>query len=456
MFMHSTSSFKLNFLLLYQDALKEAREVDTLVSTTANRTSLLRDRPFLGVPLTVKECIALTGMPHTAGLVKRQDVVASEDAEIVKRLRAAGAIPVGVTNTSECCMWMESYNNVYGVTNNPYNLECSVGGSSGGEAAILAVAGSVIGIGSDSGGSIRIPAFCCGVFGHKPTAGISPREGSWPIVQGPAAVCSTVGPLCRFSKDLPAMLDAIVGLSPSDTSNFSHKVRNVDVSSLKVVSIPSNGSTSVTPEVASLQAEVELHLKNQLHATIERATVEQLKQSFSIWSKIIDEDPGPRVREQLMNGEGRVNPFLELGKWLFGRSQYTLPSLEMALMDVCSGAPKMGEDNAEAHTKRDNLKRELEDLMGDNGVILYPTMPRAAMKHHRAILHPFDSTYTIIFNALGFPATAVPVGTSEKGLPLGIQIISKEGNDHLTIAVAMALEETMAGVGWHCPERFPL
>ena len=436
--------------------MREAREVDAVVSATDDRDSLLRGRPLLGVPLTVKECITVAGMPHTAGLVKRIGVVASEDAEAVKRLRAAGAIPVGVTNTSECCMWMESYNNVYGVTNNPYNLECSAGGSSGGEAAILAAGGSVIGIGTDSGGSIRIPAFCCGVFGHKPSSGVSPQEGCWPLVQGPAAVCATTGSLCRYSKDLPLLLDVIMGASPSDSDSFSHKVRDVDVASLKVVSIPSDGSSTVRPEVASIQAQVESHLKNHLHVTLERENVEQLRKSFSIWSNIIDEDTGPSAREYLMNEEGRLNPFLELGKWLFGRSQYTLPALEMALMDACSGQPKMGEDNAEAHTKRDNLKRVLEDLMGVNGVILYPTMPRPAMKHYRAILHPFDSTYTIIFNALGFPATTVPIGTSEKGLPLGIQIISREGNDHLTIAVAMALEETMPGVGWHCPQGFPI
>ena len=429
--------------------------MDTLVSATADRESLLHDRPLLGVPLTVKECIAVAGMPHTAGLVKRVGLATSEDAEAVKRLRAAGAVPVGVTNTSECCMWMESYNNVYGITNNPYNLECSVGGSSGGEAAILAAGGSVIGIGTDSGGSIRMPAFCCGVFGHKPSTGISPLEGTWPLVQGPASICATTGPLCRYSKDLPLMVDVIAGLLPLDSASFSHKVQNVDIASMKVVSIPSNGSNTVTSEVASVHAQVEAHLKTHLHATIERATVEQLRKSFGIWADIIDEDTGPRTREYLMNGEGRLNPFIELGKWLFGCSQYTLPALEMALMDFCSGQPKMGEDNAEAHTKRDNLKRVLEALMGDNGVILYPTMPRAAMKHYRAILHPFDSTYTIIFNALGFPATAVPIGTSEKGLPLGVQIISREGNDHLTIAVAMALEATMPGVGWHCPQDFP-
>lgn len=429
--------------------------MDALVSVADDRDSLLHERPLLGVPLTVKECIALAGMPHTAGLVKRIGVVASEDAEAVKRLRAAGAIPLGVTNTSECCMWMESYNNVYGTTNNPYNLECSVGGSSGGEAAILAAGGSVIGIGTDSGGSIRMPAFCCGVFGHKPSAGISPQEGSWPLVQGPAAICASTGPLCRYSKDLPLMLDVIVGNSPSDSANFSHKVQDVDVALLKVVSIPNDGSNNVSSGVASVHAQVEAHLKDHLHATVERAGVEQLRKSFSIWSNIIDEDTGPCTCEYLMNEEGRLNPFLELGKWLFGFSQYTLPCLELALMDFCSGQPKMGDDNAEAHMKRDSLKRELEALMGDNGVILYPTMPRAAMKHCRAILHPFDSAYTIIFNALGFPATAVPIGTSEKGLPLGIQIISKEGNDHLTIAVAMALEATMPGVGWNNPQGLP-
>ena len=124
--------------------------------------------PLLGVPFTVKESIALEGMPNTAGVVARREYRASRTATAVKRLVDAGAIPLGVTNTSELTLWIESENRLYGRTNNPYDWSRTAGGSSGGEGAAVGSGGSAFGIGGDIGGSIRIPALFCGVFGHKP------------------------------------------------------------------------------------------------------------------------------------------------------------------------------------------------------------------------------------------------------------------------------------------------
>uniref|UniRef100_A0A8C9L9Q5 Amidase domain-containing protein n=1 Tax=Pavo cristatus TaxID=9049 RepID=A0A8C9L9Q5_PAVCR len=154
----------------FEEALQEARQVDQLLAEGRADDSLEK-YPFLGVPFTVKEAFSLHGMPNTSGLVKRRCVVATTDAIVVGRMKQAGAIPLGVTNCSELCMWYESSNNVYGRTSNPYNLQHIAGGSSGGEGSVLAAACSVIGVGSDIGGSIRMPAFFNGVFGHKPTTG---------------------------------------------------------------------------------------------------------------------------------------------------------------------------------------------------------------------------------------------------------------------------------------------
>jgi fatty acid amide hydrolase 2 len=132
--------------------------------------------PLHGVPCTIKEAFALQGMPNTSGLVARRDVVADHDATAVARLRAAGAIPLGVTNVSELCMWMESNNRVYGRTLNPYDHGRIAGGSSGGEGAIVGAGASPIGLGADVGGSIRLPAFFCGAFGHKPSGGHGPAS----------------------------------------------------------------------------------------------------------------------------------------------------------------------------------------------------------------------------------------------------------------------------------------
>ena len=458
-FFDSVLSFLCHAHSVVQEAIKEAVATDTFVrESNVDPEQKLKDKPLLGVPVTFKECISVSGMPFTTGLVKRAGTIAEEDAPIVANIRKAGGIPLGGTNLSESCSWFETYNNLYGMTNNPYHLDHSVGGSSGGEGALVASAGSVIGIGTDAGGSVRMPAYCNGLFGHKSSAEIISCEKTWPLPQGPASYMVTAGPICRYAEDVPVVVDILAGNSPSDVTSFTHRVQSVDVSSLKVTSIPNDGgsnASSVCPEIRGIQSRVEQHLRSELHSTVNTASVPALKKAFSIWSDIAAEDTGPNVREILADCEGSISPFWELGKWIFGKSNLIFPSILQALLEKFSGSPKFGEDNAEAHRQRDELKQELEDLIGDDGILLYPTMPCPAHRHHRSVLHPFDFIYTGIFNVLRMPATTVPVGTSTKGLPLGIQIVAKEGNDHLTIAVAMALQRTMDDCCWTLPPLFP-
>src|SRR3954469_3974550 len=139
--------------------------------------------PLHGVPCTIKESFAVEGLPNTAGLVSRRDHRSDADAPTVARLRAAGAIPVGLTNTSELCMWIESENRLYGRSSSAYDSRRTAGGSSGGEGAAVGSGGSPFGLGADIGGSIRIPAFFNGVFGHKPTAGLVTNEGQYPAAE---------------------------------------------------------------------------------------------------------------------------------------------------------------------------------------------------------------------------------------------------------------------------------
>ncbi len=153
--------------------------------------------PLLGVPFTVKETIAVAGMPQSAGLVARRDYRAAANAPTVQRLIDAGAIPLGVTNTSELTLWIESNNKVYGRTNNPYDAGRTAGGSSGGEGAAVGCGGSPFGLASDIAGSIRVPALFCGVFGHKPSSGLVPNDGMWPPTEGDSGRMLGVGPLTR-------------------------------------------------------------------------------------------------------------------------------------------------------------------------------------------------------------------------------------------------------------------
>uniref|UniRef100_A0A914CQP3 Amidase domain-containing protein n=1 Tax=Acrobeloides nanus TaxID=290746 RepID=A0A914CQP3_9BILA len=201
----------------FDDAIEEGRQVDSYIQHIDKDSDeykiLPHKKPFLGVPFTLKDSMSVEGLVCTVGIPSRRNTVAEEDAEVVQKMRDAGAIVLAVTNVPEAIMWCESANTIYGRTNNPYNIRRTCGGSSGGEGALIAGAGSVIGLGSDVGGSIRIPAAFNGVFGLKPTSGIVSLKGSFPVVEGEdyRSLMWCIGPLCRYAKDLKPMLQVLAG-----------------------------------------------------------------------------------------------------------------------------------------------------------------------------------------------------------------------------------------------------
>ncbi|MCW5838231.1 MAG: amidase, partial [Labilithrix sp.] len=191
----------------FDDALREARVADEKTGSV-HPDDL---PPLHGVPFTTKDALRAAGMPNTSGLWARRDVLATEDATAVRRLKDAGAILLGVTNISELCMWMESNNKVWGRTNNPYDPTRTAGGSSGGEGAIVGAGASVLGLGSDVGGSIRMPAFFNGAFGHKPTGGLVPNTGHYPPAVRLHQRYVTTGPIARRAADLMPFLRIVAG-----------------------------------------------------------------------------------------------------------------------------------------------------------------------------------------------------------------------------------------------------
>src|SRR4051812_5560958 len=188
--------------------------------------------PLHGVPCTIKESFACEGLPNAAGLVSRRDHRAPHDAPTVAALRAAGAIPLGLTNTSELCMWIESTNKLYGRSSSAYDARRAAGGSSGGEGAAVGSGGSPFGLGSDIGGSVRIPAFFNGVFAHKPTPRLVSNEGQFPAAEGASERMLTPGPICRRAEDLMPVLEILAGRSLDAA---------VDVAALEVVVIEGDG-----------------------------------------------------------------------------------------------------------------------------------------------------------------------------------------------------------------------
>ncbi|HEY3353683.1 MAG TPA: amidase [Polyangia bacterium] len=400
--------------------------------------------PLHGVPCTIKEAIALEGMPYTSGLVARVGRTAPRDATGTARLRAAGAIPLGVTNCSELCMWMESANRVYGRSNNPYDPRRTVGGSSGGEGAIVAACGAPFGLGADVGGSIRMPAYFNGVFGHKPTGGLIPNTGHFPLAHGLGQRYLTTGPIARRAEDLWPLVRILAGPDGEDGGARALPLGDpaaVRLDELDVLVVEENGAVPVHADLryALWRAADALGARG---ARVRRARFTALARSFDIWAAMLGSVGGPSFASLM--GEGTpVRPWRELARWLLGRSPHTFPAIGLAALEGLSAAVPARQQRALALGAE--LHDELTRTIGPSGVLLYPPYPTTAPRHNAPLWPPFNWVYTAIFNVMQLPVTVAPLGLDGAGLPLGVQIAGIEGNDHVTIAVAQALEQALGG-----------
>lgn len=435
----------------FDAALEEAAAADASMNN-GGRGALPREAlpPFHGVPCTVKEVFAIPGMRQTSGLVHRRGAVATEEATAVTRLREAGAIVMGTTNVSELCMWMETSNKLYGRTNNPYDVKRIVGGSSGGEGAIIGAGASPFGLGSDIGGSIRMPAFFNGVFGHKPTGGLVPGTGQYPLAENAALRYLTTGPLARRAEDLMPLLRILAGPDGIDAGCFEQELgdpASVDVSRLRVVDVRGNGFRRVSSELGHVQESVARSLEGS-GADVRRVRIETLKRSLDLWAAMMSAASDTAFAELLGDGS-RLRPGRELARLAVGRSDHTLPAIGLAAMEKTTklfpGRSKRLVEQGKA------VADELEDFLGPQGVMLYPSYTSVAPRHNAPLFPPVNWVYTAIFNIAEMPVTQVPLGLNENGLPLGVQVVGARGQDHVTIAVAMQLEKTFGG--WQMPPR---
>ena len=433
----------------YDEALREAEAADRRLAATASDEPL---PPLFGVPCTIKESFAVTGLPNTSGLVRRRDVIAREDATTVARLREAGAICIGLTNVSELCMWMESNNRVYGRSNNPYDPRCIVGGSSGGEGAIVGAGASPFGLGADIGGSIRMPAFFCGVFGHKSTGGLVPGTGMHPISENAALRYLATGPIARRATDLMPLLRLLAGPDGRD-----HGVRElelgdpetVELGRLDVWVVEDDGKRTVDIEMLDALDRAAQTLARR-GARVRRRKIPEFGRAFEYWSAAMADAAETSFRTLLGDGEP-IRVRRELLRWALRRSDHTLPALVLAAVEdlwpIVPSEQKRKAIVAEAVA----LQHQMNELLGQSGLLLYPSHSRPAPRHYGPLLRPFGWTFTAIFNVLELPATQVPMGLSRAGLPLGVQVVGANGNDHLTIAAALELEREHGG--WVRPPR---
>jgi fatty acid amide hydrolase 2 len=408
-----------------------------------------------GVPCTIKECFAFEGMPNSCGLYSRRNVIAQKDATAVERLRTSGAIPMGVTNISELCMWMESHNTVYGRTNNPYNPARIVGGSSGGEGAIIGAGASPFGLGSDIGGSIRMPAFFNGVFGHKPSGGLVPNTGMYPDEGGALNGYLTTGPLARRAEDLYTLVKILAGPDGIDKGCKQIELKDpasVDLSALKVYTLEQSGAWYVNRVQPELRRSLQRAAKAlEGHgATVQPIEIPEFKQSMELWSATLHGCEGVHFDEIMADGQP-IYWGLELLKSLAASSHFTQPGILLSLIEKYSSLFGTARE-AKLRVKAQALRDRLNALLAD-GVLLYPPYPAVAPPHQLPkFTRTLDWVHTAIFNALELPVSQVPLGLGRIGLPLGVQVVSAHGNDHITLACALSLEKSFGG--WVMPKQF--
>ncbi len=397
--------------------------------------------PLHGVPLTIKSCIDAEGWPTPAGSVLRKDYVAQTDAPLVARLRAAGAIILGNTNTPEYLVAYETDNSLGGKTSNPWNLEYSAGGSSGGEAAAIASGCSMGGVGSDGGGSIRLPAHFCGICGLKPTPGRIPTTGHFPPGGGAFGWIGVVGPMARTVADLRALFEVMAGPDAGDALSAPVPVRafsEKDIRGLRVGILESDALGKPTPETSAAVERAAKFLSGQ-GFKVETKRLSGLGRAIQLWWYFF----GPVIAHLIRDGAS-------------GREELLSPMLREYVAVATAEIPMEFESFLTACGERDSLRAAILRQMHDVTVLLSPVSAGPAFRHgegnwRSGAKENYRDTmrYSQWLNLAGFPGVAVPVGMSGDGLPLGVQVIGRPYEEEMILAVAEAIERARGP--WHAP-----
>ncbi len=466
---------KLNAVVFkrYDAARAEAQQAD------ARRAKGEPLGPLHGVPITIKECLDLEGTPSTFGLPSRANLLAQHDDAYVARMRQAGAIILGKTNVSQLLLYYESDNPVYGRANNPWNLERAPGGSSGGQAAIIAAGGSPLGLGTDIGGSLRIPATFCGIASLKPTAGRLPDPGRYSVPIGQRAIVSQVGALARRVADVALGLEIINGgRNPAAEPPMPlGDPSTIDVSQLRVAYYTFDGTFQVAQAVRRAIQQAADVLKSRGAQVVEWQPPD-VPQAQDIFYRILSADKGRGMKESL--GRDRRDPRI---------TGLLVPaSLPRPILAVFSTLARAFGQHSLAGLARnfgygdthhywrlveaqmDYQARFRAALDQDEGgpfdVILCPACSLPALTHGASRDLATAGAYATLYNVLGYPAGVVPftrvgadeevgrgasrdmaekvalnVETGSAGLPVGVQVVARPWREHIALAVMNAIEQ---------------
>jgi Asp-tRNA(Asn)/Glu-tRNA(Gln) amidotransferase A subunit family amidase len=382
-----------------------------------------------GVPISIKSCIDVEGWPCPAGSRLRADHVASEDAVLVSRLRAAGAILIGNTNMPEFLMAYETDNASSGKTSNPWELSRSAGGSSGGEAAAIASGCSMGGVGSDGGGSVRVPAHFCGISGLKPTPGRIPSTGHFPRGAGAFAWLGVVGPMARTVADVGALFNVMKGPDADDALSSAIEARSSgegELAGMRVGILESNALGNVTSETKQAVERAGGLLSEQF--TVEPFHLKGLEQAIELWWFFF----GPmiaRLFDPMV--EGREAELSTMFREYLSVARLKIAPTVDEFMGAC--------------VKRDILRANIIKQMRDVPILLSSVCVAPAFRHGEGNWQPVcgyrdTMRHSQWLNLAGFPGVSVPMGFSAEGLPIGVQVIGRPNEDELVLAVADVLE----------------
>ncbi len=419
---------------------REARAAEAVVMT-GDVTG-----PLHGVPISIKSSVAVANLRCESGTRLRAGFVPTQDAPLVARLRNAGVIVLGVTNTPELLMAWETDNLLYGRTNSPWDMERTPGGSSGGEAAAIAAGMSAGGVGSDGGGSIRVPAHFCGICGLKPTPGRIPSTGHYPASSGPFAMIGVVGPMARNVADLKMLFEVMQGSDDGDACAAPVQLRwpsDGEIKNLRIGYFEDDGRTPVTPETrvaVRTAAEALRRAGFQVEPFRPESIEKGLEEARALWKKFFVKAGGMLIRPMFRGREHDLSPVLkQFLEWSAAEPELT------------------GESLLEAWIRRDALRADFLAQMRQHPILLCPAAAIPAFRHGERSwqidgqdVDYLDAwSYTEWFNLLGNPAAVVPVSQSLEGLPIGVQIVGRPWEEEQVLAVAVALERECGA--WRIP-----
>ena len=413
---------------------RAAREAEDSDRRLAGRGDV---RPLEGLPVTIKDSIITEGVRSTWGMRFFEHHVAAQDAPTVARLRAAGAIIIGKTNTPEMTMDYDCDNPVFGRTNNPWNRERVPGGSSGGEAAALAVGMSPLGLGSDLRGSIRVPAHFCGVVGLKPTWGTIPLSGHMaPGVAQPPPIAQmgTIGPMARYVDDLTLAYNIVKGPHPSAPYTVPTPEAHPEKVDLKKV------------RCAIFTDACDVPVTSDTRAAIERAGRELQKMGIVVEAVQPPIDEGERLWWAFNGADGNELVLEALGESL-KLSRERLRSVMVA------GEGKSAADFFKIAMERDAWRVRLAEFMERYPIILGPTFCVTAFAHGATEVEIEGKKYPHVLagwpvawgNCAGLPGVVVPCGKDRDGLPIGLQVVGRAFGEETVLAVAKAAETALGG-----------